>query len=184
MRCAFTAWFCVALFAACSCRHQQSTIPYSEPHPQPLPPVPGADPFRRHAVSIQVPTGIRAFRSGEKVGADPDFTEWHFAFTGFETVHLTVGHKMLTGAKAEIIMRRNGKVSAIWGGGSGTWGPHLPPSLPTPLPIHLLRNAGPGPCECRATVFETDQQPGYHQDPEGGRYYRVLWTRTFDLALE
>jgi hypothetical protein len=31
---------------------------------------------------------------------------------------------------------------------------------------------------------ETNQPADFHVDPEEGKYYRVLWTRTLEVAVE
>lgn len=142
----------------------------SSSFPPPREPVPDADPSRRRAVDISVPTGLRSMRKGNT---------FDYVFTGFETARLTVGYKMVTGVSEEVDSRRNGKDSGT--SIAGTYGGPLPHEIPAP-------NVGCGPNEipvrCRITIFETDQPPGYHVEPTIGRFYRVLWTRTFEGPFE
>jgi hypothetical protein len=129
--------------------------------PPPLEPVPDADPSQRHPVTISVPMGIRiAWESNA----------FHYVFTGLETAHLTVGHKMITGVQEEV----GTSISSFYGG-----------PLPSEIPL-LSPGTTPNaiPVECRITIFETDQPPGYHVEPTMGKFYRVLWTRTFEGPFE
>jgi len=128
--------------------------------PPPREPIPDADPSRRYPVSISVPTGLRIARESNT---------FHCVFTGVETAHLTVGHKMITGVQEEV----GTLISRDYGGA-------LPSEIPPP-PIGDTPNAIP--VDCRITIFETDQPPGYHVEPTVGKYYRVLWTRNFKLTF-
>jgi hypothetical protein len=142
----------------------------SKTFPPPREPIPDADPSRRHPVSISVPTGIRITRNGNT---------FDYVFTGFETARLTVGYKMVTGVSQEVDSRRDGKDTGT--SIAGTYGGPLPHDIPPP-------NVGCGPNEipvrCRIRIFETDQPPGYHVEPSVGKFYRVLWTRTFEGPFE
>jgi hypothetical protein len=137
----------------------------SSTFPPPREPVPDADPSRRHPVSISVPTGLRITRKGNAFDC---------VFTGFETARLTVGYKMITGVSEEVDSDKGTSIA------SG-YGDPLPREIPTP-------NVGYSPHEiparCRITIYETDQPSGYHVDPSEGKFYRVLWTRTFEGPFE
>jgi hypothetical protein len=37
--------------------------------------------------------------------------------------------------------------------------------------------------ECRVTVFETDSPSQHLWSPESGKYYKILWTRTFTDSI-
>jgi hypothetical protein len=133
--------------------------------PPPREPVPDADPSRRHPVSISVPTGLRIERKGNT---------FDYVFTGFETAYLTVGFKMLTGVEEQVDLRRDGT-----NGGtsiSRDYGGPLPTQVPCFNPGYTPNTV---PSECRLTIFETDQPPGYHVEPTMGKHYKVLLTRTF-----
>ncbi len=168
------------MLAGCTSSHRESptsssTLPTSPL--QPLPPIADADPSRRHAASIRVPTGVRAVRESEELRSTTELVQWHLAFTGYETASLTVGHKMVTGVRVETTLRDGGRCI------SGTYGkPSLPSEIPAPDLGGFRTNKIPS--ECRITIFETDQPAGYHVEPEDGKYYKVLWTRAFVVTIE
>ena len=137
----------------------------SSTFPPPREPVPDADPSRRHTVSISVPTGLRITRKGNA---------FDYVFTGFETARLTVGYKMITGVSEEVDSNKGTSISSSYGN-------PLPREIPTPN-VGYSPNAIPA--RCRITIFETDQPPGYHVEPSLGKFYRVLWTRTFEGPFE
>jgi hypothetical protein len=137
----------------------------SSTFPPPREPVPDADPSRRHPVSISVPTGLRITRNG---------IAFDYVFTGFETTRLTVGYKMITGVSEELDSDKGTSFSSSYGGA-------LPLEIPPP---NFGYSPNEIPARCRITVFETDQPPGYHVEPSVGRFYRVLWTRTFERPFE
>jgi len=141
-------------------------IQSSSTFPPPREPVPDADPSRRHPVSISVPTGLRLARKGNTFG---------FIFTGFETAQLTVGLSMLTGI-TEAVKYRDGSL-----GITSTSGNLLRLEIQPPTPGYMPDNI---PVECRITIYETDQPSGYHVDASDGKFYRVLWTRTFEGPFE
>lgn len=140
-------------------------VQHSSTFPPPREPVPDADPSRRHPVSISVPTGLRITRKGNA---------FDYVFTGFETARLTVGYKMITGVSEELDSNRGTSVSSNYGGA-------LPREIPTP---DFGYSPNEIPARCRITIFETDQPPGYHVEPSDGRFYRMLWTRTFEGPFE
>ena len=138
----------------------------SSTFPPPREPVPDADPSRRHPVSISVPTGLRLARKGDTFG---------FIFTGSETAQLTVGLSMLTGI-TEAVKYRDGSL-----GITSTSGNLLRLEIQPPTPGYMPDNI---PVECRITIYETDQPSGYHVDASDGKFYRVLWTHTFEGPFE
>ncbi len=140
-------------------------IQSSSTFPPPREPIPDADPSRRYPVSISVPTGLRITRKGNA---------FDYVFTGFETTRLTVGYKMITGVSEEV---DSNKGTAI----SSSYGNPLPREIPTPK-VGYSPNAIPA--RYRITIFETAQPPGYHVEPSLGKFYRVLWTRTFEGPFE
>jgi len=174
---------CVVIFSGCSSNRipSQSCSLAIDSFPQPLPPVAGADPSRRDAASIRVPTAIRAFREANKSRLTPGMVTWGFALHDFESAHLTVGYKMITGINVELLLRRDGVNGGTYGSGSYR-GTRLPRTVAAPPPLGVPTNETPS--ECRVTIFETDLPPGYHVEPQNGKYYRVLWTRSFEVALE
>ncbi len=138
--------------------------------PQPPPPVANADPSRRHRVSIRVPTGFRVARRGDMLV---------FNFTSYEKTNLTVGYRMLLGITEEIDFSRNGKDAGTYTCGHGR--NSLPARVPPP------GSCGPTneiPVECRVIIYESDQPFGYHVGPEEGKWYKVLWSRTFKGPFE
>ena len=137
----------------------------SSTFPPPREPVPDADPSRRHPVSISVPTGLRITRKGN---------ESNYIFTGFETARLTVGYKMITGVSEEVDSDKGTSISSSYGN-------PLPREIPAP---HIGYSPHEIPARCRVTIFETDQPSGYHVEPSVGKFYRVLWTRTFEGPFE
>jgi hypothetical protein len=100
----------------------------------------------------------------------PDGKRCRFEYSGFETAHLTVGHKMETGIYLALEDGSGG------GGLYGEYGGHI---LPSVVPSFGSIATNEAFAELRITIFETDQPPGYHVDPKQGKYYRVLWSRTF-----
>jgi hypothetical protein len=116
-------------------------------------------------VSVRVPTGLRI---------DGESNPFHYAFTGFKTAHLTVGHKMITGVEEQVDFRRDGTNAGT--SISRDYGGPLPTEVPPFNPGYAPNTT---PAECRITIFETDQPPGYHVEPTQGKYYKVLLTRTF-----
>jgi hypothetical protein len=112
-----------------------------------------------------VPTGLRITRKGNA---------FDYVFTGFKTARLTVGYKMITGVSEEVDSDKGTSISSSYGN-------PLPREIPPP-------HVGYGPDQisvrCRVTIFETDQPPGYHVEPSDGKYYKVLWTRTFEGPFE
>jgi hypothetical protein len=138
----------------------------SRTFPPPREPIRDADPSRRHPVSISVPMGLRLARKGNTFG---------FIFTGFETAQLTVGYKMLTGI-TEAVKYRDGSL-----GITSTSGNLLRLEIQPPTPGYTPDNI---PVEYRITIYETDQPSGYHVDSSDGKFYRVLWTRTFEGPFE
>jgi hypothetical protein len=138
----------------------------SSTFPPPREPVPDADPSRRHPVSVSVPTGLRIAQKGNT---------FEYVFTAFETAHLTVGYKMLTGI-TEDVKYRDGSHTI-----TSTSGDLLLLEIQSPSPGYTRDNI---PVECRITIYETDQPSGYHLDPDQGKFYRVLWTRTFEGPFE
>jgi hypothetical protein len=140
-------------------------IQSSSTFPPPREPVPDADPSRRHPVSISVPTGLRITRKGNA---------FDYVFSGFETARLTVGYKMITGVSEEVDSDKGTSISSSYGN-------PLPLEIPPP---HVGYSPNEIPARCRITIFETDQPPGYHVEPSIGKFYRVLWTRTFEGHFE
>jgi hypothetical protein len=114
-----------------------------------------------------VPTGLRLARNGDT---------FHYVFTGLETGHITVGYKMLTGVIEEVKFRRDGR---DWG--TSTSESPLLSEIPPPPDGYSPNTL---PAECRITIYETDQPSGYHVEPSDGKYYKVLWTRTFEGPFE
>jgi hypothetical protein len=111
-----------------------------------------------------VPTGLRITRKGNA---------FDYVFTGFETAHLTIGHKMITGVQEEVDFGGDGR-----SGGTSVacdYGAALPKEIPAFNPGYSPNAV---PVECRVIIFETDQPPGYHVEPTQGKYYQVLWART------
>jgi hypothetical protein len=137
----------------------------SSTFPPPREPVPDADPSRRHPVSISVPTGLSITRKGNV---------FDYVFTGFETARLTVGYKMITGVSEEVDSDKGTSISSSYGN-------PLPREIPPP---NVGYSPNEIPARCRITIFETDQPSGYHLEPSVGKFYRVLWTRTFDGPFE
>jgi hypothetical protein len=88
---------------------------------------------------------------------------------------------MITGVSVEISTHRDGVDAGTYDSGA-YGGTRLPRRVPAPPPVDVRTNEKPS--ECRVTVFETDQPPGYHVEPQNGKYYKVLWTRSFEVTLE
>jgi hypothetical protein len=117
-----------------------------------------------------VPTGISITRKGNT---------FDYVFTGFETVHLTVGHKMITGIREEVDFRRDGRSAGTSVGCD--YGSPLPSEMPA---FNMGEVPNAVPVEFRALIFETDQPPGYHVEPSQGEHYRVLWSGTLTPILK
>ena len=127
-------------------------------------PIEGADPSVTHDVEVKVPTRLVVKRSAGKVsfGIDP---------TGFETVKLAVGEKMVTGLRSAVRMYPEGGRpeddsvgldGMIRFDGVGTVTRVLP--------------KGRSVVEIDLAIFETDVPPQHMWMP-GGKKYRVLWER-------
>jgi hypothetical protein len=142
--------------------------------PQPPLPIQDADPSRRHPVFVRVP--ISAYIRWRDVKAGLETVD--VTLKEFQIIPLTIGYKMLTGYKAELLLNDDSQ-----GGGSlvANWGYPVPPEIRSPAFGSWNPKSGFAPRICRITIFETDQLPGYHVDPEQGVHYRVLWARTFKV---
>ncbi len=90
-----------------------------------------------------------------------------------------VGHKMITGVEEQVDFRRDG--ANVGTSLNRDYGGPLPTQVPPLVPGYAPNTI---PVECRITVFETDQQPGYHVEPTQGKYFKVLMTRRFREPFE
>jgi hypothetical protein len=87
---------------------------------------------------------------------------------------------MFTGVEVQICLSCGGNIEGESKMGIYGWA----------LPFRVTNFSGPVwlrtneiPSKVRVTVFETDQPAGYHVEPDIGKFYRVLWTRIFEVDL-
>jgi hypothetical protein len=117
---------------------------------------------------------MKVARQGEKI---------IFSFPSLETTNLTVGHKMVTGFIIEDSYCQSGVAHHLGKEmGSGN-------NFEAFTNVWTLgRNGFPQSgqeftLERRFTIFETDLPAQHMWSPSSGKYYRVLWTRTFQKEI-
>lgn len=140
------------------------------------PPVPGADPTVRHALTIQVPTKLKIERNGDTLEVSVDQT-------ATESADIDVGLNMLLGVRDEYHWKFAGDTQPQ-GGSKGYVGGA---SDSVSFTLGTIRQKFiPGKkyvIEVVVSVFETDLPPKFLWFPEAG-HFKVLWSRTLTQTVE
>ena len=140
-----------------------------------IPPIADANPSVRHPLALQVPTSMFFDRRGNS---------FMVGYSKFQSTTLTVGYKMVTGVMCDDSIYLNGVRRPLDGSMDGRV------TFDCRTNILTLGRNGVPPAgqeftfERQVTVFETDLPPQHRWSPQSGKYYRVLWTRTFKTAVK
>ncbi len=140
-----------------------------------IPPIAEANPAIRHVVVARVPALMRVERHGDSFA---------IAFPTLQTTNVSVGYKMVTG-----ILREE---SVCWGGKAYPLGISTEDGFNCSAGTNTLavsRDKLPEPgqefaFEHRVTLFETDLPAQHMWSPQGGKFYKILWTCTFRETLK
>lgn len=133
-----------------------------------LPPRADANPEKRLARDVMVPTTINVERSESQIGVGIDRAT-------FKSESLLVGENMIVGFAWETDVLSGGKVVSTGRRGLGTPGNSV--SYYNASQDGIPRPGEKYTVEVRLTVFETDLPPQHFWSPESGKY-RVLTTKT------
>jgi hypothetical protein len=145
------------------------------------PPIARANPSLRHPVTVRVPMGLRAVRTGDTLT---------IGWKSLQETNLNVGTNMVLGVEIEKRLYRDGvlcnTVSPDWEfneviGGHRLGGAVDFGSADTVLhrrSRRILMPADAYSVEYRCVVFETDIPPQHMWSPGSGKY-QVLWERNF-----
>lgn len=163
------------ILASVGCRGHSHDVPEGPILFPVIPPIADADPSVREPVSVKVPTELVAERRGDSVTV---------RFVDLEEWTVTVGRSMATGVRTEERIHHQGGSFRLGGGLSGGFGLDSD-GMTLTCGHHGIPAAGEEfVVEKTITLFETDVPPQHMWQPSGGRHYRVLWTRTFEAAVE
>lgn len=156
----------------------RSADPDASEFPPSFGPIAGADLSVREKREVQVPAGIRAFRTADALAVCADSGP-------LKPITPEVGKKMVLGMRRKFYLYREGtarpaRPSYEELGGPLTKTSNLPQFYQAE-PFGALRRGQPYVVEFEITIFETDI-PGQHMwSPESGKY-KVLWQTTLQAT--
>ena len=136
-----------------------------------LPPITNANPSIRVPLLVHVPTKLKIERTTDMLSVEVDQSS-------LEATNLMVGTNMVIGVQSEEYVFPEGEPRPA--NGKYGWGTDF--NLGTSL-LHTRPDGIPLPgkkyiVEVDLTVFETDVPPQHEWQPQGSKYYKVLWLRT------
>jgi hypothetical protein len=152
--------------------------------PEPTP-IQNANPAVTTPVSIKVATQLKVTGEGKSLVVDVDT---HHAL---ETVKIAVGANMITGLQTEFFVYPAGQARPEQMAGFTLEGATDFDQLGNDLGVGLSQTADGKPTvkgtkyvvEIVMVIFETDNPPQHMWDPQGGKFYKVLWTRTLKTVV-
>ncbi|HWB59573.1 MAG TPA: hypothetical protein VG733_08775 [Chthoniobacteraceae bacterium] len=153
-------------------------------YPEPTP-IRNADPSVTTPVAIKVATRLKVTGKGKSLVVEADTHD------ALETIKIAVGRNMVTGLDTEYFVYPEGQARPRQSAGSTLEGVTDFDKLGNELGVSLAQTADGKPTvkgtkyvvEIVMTIFQTDEPPQHMWGPEGGKLYKVLWTRTLKQVV-